>query len=134
MVIDTKESSGFEHWAIVQIFGKVTYAGKVSTQNIAGVELIKCEVPEVTNMEVTFPAFVKFWNTSSIYEITPVEEEYAREMAKRLSKHPVEGYQHREVIEALAKKHATKMTVEELTKLINKEQKELSEPTSGLEF
>lgn len=112
-----QENLTFAHWAIVEVFGHEKYAGHVSTEQVGGVSMLRLDVPEVQNMEVTLPAFCKFLNPSSVFSITPVSEEYAVQMAVKLSKHPIEGYEHREVIKQLAKRATEQMTLAEIRKL-----------------
>ncbi len=113
------ENTNFEQWAVLEIFGHEKYAGLVTTETIVGSAMIKLEVPEVTNLEVTLPAFVKLFNHASVYSITPVSEQYARSMAAKLSKQPIQGYEHEQVITQLAKRATEKMTLNEIKKLMN---------------
>lgn len=108
----------FSQWAIVEVYGHEKYAGKVSETNIAGTGMIMLEVPEITNQEVTLPGFTKILGINSIFSLTIVDEEYAREMARKLSKHPVEGYEHKEVIRQLARKATEEMTLTEIKRLV----------------
>jgi len=110
--------SNFESWAIIEVFGHDKYAGFVSSQTIGNESMVKIEVPEVQNQEVNFPPFQKLFNVKSIFSITPVSEEYAFEMAKTLSKHPIEGYEHKQVIKTLAKSYFDNMKMEEVKKLL----------------
>lgn len=108
----------FSQWAIIEVYGHEKYAGKVSETNIAGVGMLMLEVPEITNQEVTLPGFTKLLGMNSIFSLTIVDEEYAREMARKLSKHPVEGYEHKEVIRQLARKATEEMTLTEIKRLV----------------
>lgn len=108
----------FESWAVVQVFGHESYAGHVSEFNMGGASYLRIEVPEVQNMQVTLPSFVKLVNHNSVFDITPVSEEYAKEMAAQLSKHPITGYNHTQVIKQLAKTATEQMTMQEIRKLI----------------
>lgn len=114
------DQANFSHWAILEVFGHEKYAGKVSTETIGSTSMIKLEVPEIVNEKVTLPGFIKFLNHTSIFSITPVTEEYAKEMAKTLSKHPIEGYEHRTVIEQLAQRMTEQMTLNKVEELLSR--------------
>lgn len=87
-------------WAVVEVMGHNTFAGKVSEQVIGGTAFIRVDVPELAETkevqygnEYTYPAvptFTKIIGASSIYAITPCTEEIAREIAKRKRSKPVE--------------------------------------------
>jgi hypothetical protein len=103
----------FEHWAIIEVFGHEKYSGKITTEKVGATEMYRLDIPETEEQ----PEFVKFINPSSVFSITPVEEAYAKEYANRLSKPPIKGYEHTEVIKALAKKAMKKMTMDQVKKL-----------------
>lgn len=130
--MSTEQNQSFDQWAILEVLGHQKYAGKVSSQSIAGASMLLLEVPEVKNEEVTLPAFQKFFNTSSIYCVTPVSEDYAMRMAEQLSKHPIEGYDHTMVVKQLAKKATEQMTLSEIKNMIS--QGRLESPNNELEF
>jgi flagellar biosynthesis regulator FlbT len=113
--------SSFDQWAIIEVFGHEKYAGHVSSTNVGGHAMILLEVPEVQNMKVTLPAFTKYISLSSVFSITPVGEEYAREMAAKLSKQPISGYEHQQVITQLAKKATEDLTLTEIKKLMDRQ-------------
>ena len=90
----------FECWAILELFGHTMLAGKVSEQVVSGVAFIRVDVPETPNI----PKFTKFQNPSSIYGMTPVDEEYAKKMAEKLEVQPVSDYKHTQIIRELVEK------------------------------
>lgn len=114
------QNQSFECWAVVQVYGHTTYAGYAAERNLFGKVMCELTVPEVKNQEVTLPSFTKVISPDSIFDITPVSEEYARAMAEKLSKHPIEGYEHKEVIRQLAKKATEQMTLIEMKALLNR--------------
>ena len=114
------QNSTFECWAVVQVYGHTTYAGYVAERNLFGKVMCELTVPEVKNQEVTLPSFTKVISPDSLFDITPVSEEYAKEMAVKLSKHPIEGYEHKEVVRQLAKKATEQMTLIEMKNLLNR--------------
>lgn len=79
---------GGEMFAIVEIMGHVTIAGRVSEQTFAGVALLRIDVPAVANRE----AYTKFYGPTIIYSITPCDETTALRAAENLNMRPVELY------------------------------------------
>jgi hypothetical protein len=76
----------FECWGIVEIMGHLTIAGQVSEQSIAGVNMLRVDVPAVGGLD----GYTKFFGGGSIYAITPTDEETARAAAAGLRQRPVE--------------------------------------------
>ena len=79
------EQTRFEGWAIVELMGHNTIAGYVSEQSIAGVAMLRVDVPATDSQ----PAFTKFYSGSAIYGITPTTEQIATIAVKRLTVRPV---------------------------------------------
>lgn len=84
------EAKTFEGWAIVEIMGHQTYAGRVSEQIVGGSPFVRVDVPEIPERKLQ--AFTKLFGGSSIYCITPVSEEVARLRAASICKQPVDVY------------------------------------------
>jgi len=55
---------------------------------------------------------------TSVFSITPVDEEYAVALAKRLKKHPIKSYEHQQLIREIAKKAVGEMKMDEIKRLI----------------
>ena len=96
----------FEAWAIIELFGHTVVSGKVSEQVIAGTAFIRIDVPVTDGM----PAFTKLHNPTSIYSMTPVDEDYAVRMAEKLKVQPVNNYSHTEVIRELVQKRVEQLS------------------------
>jgi hypothetical protein len=64
------ESSFGTQWAIVEVFGRHQFAGRVSEQVIAGSGFLRVDVPAINGN----PAYTRFFGTAAIYGITPVDE------------------------------------------------------------
>lgn len=64
------QSTVFEVFALVELFGHNKIAGKVSEQVIAGTGFVRVDVPDTGRK----PAYTRFFNPSAIYGITPVDE------------------------------------------------------------
>jgi hypothetical protein len=75
-----------ELWAIVEVMGHSQYAGRVSEYAELGVPLIRVEIPETSRA----PAFEKLLGATSIFRITPVTEEVARQTAESFCVRPLE--------------------------------------------
>lgn len=108
----------FNCWAIVQVYGHTKYAGHISERLVFGKVMLELTVPEVSNLEVKLPGFTKILNPDSVFDITPVSEEYAISMANKLVKQPIEGYEHSEVLRTLAKKATEQMTMNQIKSLL----------------
>ena len=82
------EADKFEAWAIVEIFGHQTFAGKVTEQVIGGASFVRVDVPMVNGSD----PFTKFFGASAIYSITPVSEELARKAVTACHSEPLLVY------------------------------------------
>lgn len=74
----------FETFAIVQVMGHTAYAGRVSEASIGGAAFLRVDVPAVEGCQ----AFTKFLGSSSIFDITPCDEETALRAAKSFGARP----------------------------------------------
>lgn len=81
-------SEPLELWAIVELMGRQTVAGKVTEVQIAGKGMLRVDVPAVG----AIPAFTKFYSPTAVYAITPVSEEIAMEAASQVRTQPVKVY------------------------------------------
>lgn len=127
---DQNTNSNFKSWAIVEVFGHEKYAGYVENLQIGGTSMLRIEVPE-TGGEYPLPGFTKIFNPSSVFSITPVSEDYAKEMANRLKKHPITAYEHQNIIETMAEKKFSQMTVEKMREFIFDAQNNLPLPETA---
>lgn len=75
----------FEEWAILEIMGHQTYAGRVSEQTVGGASFVRVDVPAVGDLQ----PFTKLFGAGSIYCITPVSEEVALARAATLKQQPL---------------------------------------------
>jgi hypothetical protein len=87
----------FDLWCIVELFGHQKIAGRCTEQNIAGTNMLRVDVPETKSQ----PAFTRFFGSSAIYAINPVDETTAKHYAEKLEIKPVESWNISEII----KKH-----------------------------
>ena len=70
----------FEEWAIVEVFGHSQYAGRVTEQTVAGCGFVRVDVPATKD----FQAFTKLLGTASIFAINPCAEDVAKVAAQRI--------------------------------------------------
>jgi len=82
------DSQPFDQWAVLEIMGHVRLAGRVREQSVAGTGFLRIDVPETVGL----PAFTRLYGTNTIYSITPVSEEFARQAAAALRETPVNVY------------------------------------------
>lgn len=94
---DTETKSTFESWAILEIMGHRKLAGRVTEEVIAGSALIRIDVPPVDDREGAYgqqlparPQFTQYFNSSSLFSLTPCTEEVARQAADEFRDYPVE--------------------------------------------
>lgn len=75
-----EEKTTFQSWCIVELFGHQKIAGNCSEKNIAGVNMLRVDVPETKNQ----PAFTRYFGGSAIYAINPCDENTAKIIAQEL--------------------------------------------------
>jgi len=78
----------YEGWAIVELFGHVRLAGKVSQAEQYGTTMLRLDVPDVDG----HPGFTSFKGGSALYSVTPTTEEIAIGVIRRLRPEPVSTY------------------------------------------
>lgn len=80
-----QENKAFDHWAIVEIFGHKTYAGRVTEQTIGGSSFVRIDVPQTSKTD----AFTKMFGQNAIYGITIVDEATAKLKAESVQQTPM---------------------------------------------
>jgi hypothetical protein len=78
----------FDQWALVEIMGHSRYAGRVTEETIGGCAFVRVDVPETPDC----PAFTKLFGQASIFCITPVGEQEARNAARNFRSRPVDVF------------------------------------------
>ena len=81
--------SNFNQSCIIELFGHSKIAGNCTEENIAGTNMLRVDVPETK----TQPAFTKYYGSSAIYAINPVDETTARMAAESIQAAPVNIWQ-----------------------------------------
>lgn len=82
-------------WAIIELMGHVRLAGKVTEEERFGVKMGRIEIPMADGSFVT-----QFFGGSSVYRITPTEEQIARAIAKDSQGNPVSAWEMRHILPA----------------------------------
>lgn len=82
------ETSKFETWAIVELFGHQRVAGRVSEQTIGGCAFIRVDVPKIEAVE----PFTKFYTQGAIYCMTPTDEATAIAAARSFCSRPISPF------------------------------------------
>ena len=72
----------FESWGICEVMGHVRLAGLISEQVIAGVAMVRVDVPKTQARE----GYTRYFGAASIYGITPTSEETARYNAENIER------------------------------------------------
>lgn len=96
------ENKTFDQWAIVEIMGHQRYAGRVREQSVGGCNFVRVDVPGSDAMQ----SFTKLFGQSSIYCITPVDEETARAAAGQFRQQPLDEWSARRMLGIEAMNHS----------------------------
>ena len=91
------QTEKFELWCLVELFGHQKIAGLCTEQNIAGTNMLRVDVPETDKQ----PPFTRFFGSSAIYAINPVDEITCRHYAQNLQVKPIDAWD----IQAIVKKN-----------------------------
>jgi hypothetical protein len=77
-----------EFWAMIELFGHQRMAGYLTEETIGGSSFIRVDVPQVEGSQ----AFTKYYGQDAIYSITPISEELAKVLIKRMQPAPLNIY------------------------------------------
>lgn len=80
-----EKSETINMWCLIELFGHQKIAGHVTEQNIAGVNMLRVQVPATE----TTPEFTKFYGGAAIYAINPIDEVSAIALVNQLKVSPV---------------------------------------------
>jgi hypothetical protein len=81
------ETTLVENWAILEIMGHERLAGRLTETTIAGVPMLRVEVPATEKL----PGFTRLLSGASIFSLTPVPQDVATLVAGQLQKTAVSG-------------------------------------------
>lgn len=103
-----EQAAQLDCWAIVEMFGHQSIAGRVKTENFGAACLLRIDVPGVEKQgprtydydkgayvpgeRIRVAAFTKYIGISSIYALNPVTEELARAAAAKIGSEPVAAF------------------------------------------
>lgn len=87
--MEQQVASGYESWAILELFGHTVIAGFVSEETMFGAKLLRIDVPTVDEQH---PGFTKYYGGAAIYGMTPTTEAHARAAAAQIRVRPVTLY------------------------------------------
>jgi len=79
----TETKVPFQSWAVIELFGHHQIAGRVTEESIAGTNMLRVDVPELSAER---PGHTKYFGGGSIYAIHPCTEEIAQQVADRLAR------------------------------------------------
>jgi hypothetical protein len=90
-------------WAVAEMMGHQTFAGRVSEHTIGGAALLRIDIPAVPEKTIPpayvgdrgrvlrgQPPFTKYFALGALYALTPCTEEVARCVAEQARKYPVD--------------------------------------------
>ncbi len=86
------DSTAFESWALIELFGHQRIIGLVTEQTIGGCSFIRVDVPKVPSTgsgQAGAEAFTKFFGQGAIYAMTPISEDLARRMVESAKQKPI---------------------------------------------
>lgn len=72
----------FDQWCVVELMGHQRIAGRVTEETLFGTALMRVDVPETSKGA----GFTKFYGSTAIYCVTPVDEAIAR------ARHLIDAY------------------------------------------
>lgn len=88
------ETEKFEEWVIMEMFGHIRLAGKVTEATIlGGHSLLRLDIPDKDGKFVT-----QFLGPGSIFRMTPCNEDVARKVASQCQPEPVHRWEMPELI------------------------------------
>jgi hypothetical protein len=78
---DEKENEPLKSWALVELFGHQRIVGYLTEQSFGTGVLFRVDVPDLTKGgEVVRAGFTRYFGLSSIYSITPIDEQAVRKL------------------------------------------------------
>lgn len=87
--MNEKPKETFSEWCLVELFGHQKIVGKVSEATMAGGAFLRVDVPAFNGS----PAFTRFYSPGSIYSISPISEQMARDLMMSYRNEPVSRFE-----------------------------------------
>jgi len=88
------ETKKFEMWCLVELMGHQKIAGLCTEQVIAGSNMLRVDVP----LSCPNPPFTRFYSSSAVYAIHPIDEQTAKRMASSFNVMPITQWDIQELI------------------------------------
>lgn len=79
----------FDCWAVLELFGHVRLAGRVTEASIGGCSFLRVDVPDKDGAV----QFTRYFGNGAIYSMTPVTEEVARAVGNGSATAPVKPWE-----------------------------------------
>jgi len=90
---EDKPAEELKAWALVEIFGHQRIVGYLTQQAFGSAVMFRVDVPDLTkDGKVVRPGFTRYLGVSSIYSITPVDEQTVRDLLPSISGAPARPY------------------------------------------
>lgn len=90
---EDKPPEELKAWALVEIFGHQRIVGYLTQQAFGNAVMFRVDVPDLTkDGKVVRPGFTRYLGVSSIYSITPVDEQTVRDLLPSISGAPARPY------------------------------------------
>jgi hypothetical protein len=87
------QNEKFNQWAILELLGHRRLAGCVSEETIAGVSMLRIDIPAGDSLNMSGSYTTQFYSPSAIYCITPTTEALVRNFAKNNQPAPVQKWE-----------------------------------------
>lgn len=87
--MNTETTRKYAGWTVLEIMGHVRIAGHVTEETIAGVALLRIDVPAVEG----HAAFTRFYHPNSLYSMCPTDEATARAVAESNRHPPIQSWE-----------------------------------------
>jgi len=79
----------FDCWAVLELFGHVRLAGRVTEASIGGCSFLRVDVPDKEGAT----QFTRYFGNGAIYSMTPVTEDVARAVGNGSATAPVKPWE-----------------------------------------
>ena len=89
------ESQKLDTWGVLELFGHLKLAGRISEQSVGGDSLIRIDVPEVNRNGTALHPYTRYFGAKAVYSLSPTSEQIARAVAAAIQAEPVKPYEMR---------------------------------------
>lgn len=85
---ETKQT--FNQWCVLELFGHVRLAGRVTEDSIGGCSFLRCDIPDRETGETKL---TRYFGNGAIYSMTPVTREVAVAVGDGNAQPPVKAWE-----------------------------------------